>query len=110
MAGVVLKFEASRLHRRRVEAEPLDIPKTLADLRADLRRIEDAILAVERLAVAQLGEAAVEAIFPTKTRASSAKTKGRVATLSRLPQTSTGPRVSSIARIQKADEPLSSAS
>ena len=59
MKTALIEFRRDRVTRRPTEAASQDIVKTIVELRAALKNIKKAISAVERLAIAQFGPAAV---------------------------------------------------
>ncbi len=88
MKTAVLEFQRNRVRRQQSGAASLDIMKTIGELRSALQGIGKAIEAVERLAVAQLGEDAWE---PRKSASRKRLTpkairKGRVVALPHVPE------------------------
>jgi hypothetical protein len=74
MKTAVLEFQRNRVKRQQSGAASVDILKTIVELRSALQSIGKAILAVERLVVAQANE------HQSKQR-TKAKRKGRVIAL-----------------------------
>jgi hypothetical protein len=93
----VLEFQRDRVKQQQSGAASADILKTAVELRSALQCIEKAIQAVERLAIAQLGEDAWgprESVPPQNKKklrpnasanVSSVKRKGRVVALPHSP-------------------------
>jgi len=112
MRGVVLKFQRSPVNRRQAKPDSGDILKILTGLRSDLRYIDKAIVAVERLAVTQLGEDAWRArtgISRKKgERAPTAKRKLQAVTLRLLPRSELTRKDPLTVRADKAVLPVSS--
>ena len=90
MKTAVLEFQRNRVKRQPVAAASVDILTTIVELRSALQGIGKAILAVERLAIAQLQEDARgprRSVSPRKRgQTSTARRKGRVVTLPHLPE------------------------
>jgi hypothetical protein len=93
MKRAVLEFQQRSVKRQQAtvtEFSHIDIPQTLADLRSDLQCIEKVIMAVERLAVAQMeegsGGARKSVSRKKKVYASRAARKSRVVVLRHSPE------------------------
>jgi len=79
MKSAVLEFQQGRAKRQQAEGD-VDILKTIAELRSHLESLERAITAVEHVALAQIGEDAMNLrkTSSSKKTPTPSKQKGRV--------------------------------
>jgi hypothetical protein len=91
MKSAVLEFQQGRAKRQQAEGD-VDILKTIAELRSHLESLDRAIIVVEHLALAQMGQDAgrVWKASSRKNSPTSSKGKGRVVAFRRLRQIDVG--------------------